>query len=292
MPNLRRGIIIIVFSLFVVFVVIKETGGWSRQFFVSDKNLESALVTVDFLDIGQGDATLLRFENGENMLVDCAVDGRILSALGRHFAFSQKTIDTLVVTHPDRDHYGGCAEVLAHYKVKTIITNGTGKEYDPEWRNFEQSMNNEPAEQVVFTTTTIWQKSGTVVSFLYSDLANPSNANNTSIVIKIAAGQTSLLLMADAEKPLEENLVKNYGAALNVDILKVGHHGSQTSTSDDWLKVTTPKEGIISVGKNNRYHHPALRVLKRLERQRIRIWRTDEQGDITLKIYSKNYLII
>ncbi len=256
---------------------------------------------ITFLDIGQGDATYLKFHNGEDMLIDCAIDGRILEALGRVMDWNDKVIDYLVVTHPDLDHYGGCEEVMNRFEVKKVVYNGLKKEDSKMWQSFNTEAHAKDA-YVEIISPFEWTIASTTLQFLYPDheiskdskipgLTKDSGSNNTSIVIKVLHGGTSVLLMADAEDALEKYLVEVYGEELDVDILKLGHHGSDSSTSEEFLELTTPYDSVVSTGKDNKYGHPSRRVIKRLERVSSTVWRTDEQGDVTLNITNLTYVI-
>ncbi len=259
------------------------------------------ILQITFLDIGQGDATYVEFGNGEDMLIDCAIDARILEALGRVMSWKDRTLDYLVITHPDLDHYGGCEEVLSRFDVKHVVYNGLKKQDSNMWQSFDTAARRE-GEYVEITELTEWNIATTTVQFLYPDheIARdpkiPGNAkdvgsNNTSIVMKMIHGNTSILLMADAEAPLETYLVETYGEDMDVDILKLGHHGSDSSSSENFLEYVTPKDSIASAGKDNTYGHPSRRVEKRLNRVSSTLWRTDKQGDIHAVIDDTKYVL-
>lgn len=259
-------------------------------------------LTMTFLDIGQGDATYLDFGNGEDMLIDCAIDGRILEALGRVMSWRDQVIDYLVVTHPDLDHYGGCEDVLHKFEVKNVIYNGLKKEDSKLWQSFSAAAHVEGVNYREITSPETMDSASTTLEFLYPDhaigkdskipgLKKDTGSNDTSIVIKVIHDTTSVLLMGDAEDPLEEYLAETYGDELDVDILKLGHHGSDSSSGQEFLDLTSPVDAIVSAGKENKYGHPSLRVLKRVERVHGMVWRTDEDGDVTVVIGSGGYEI-
>ena len=276
---------------------------------------------VTFFNIGQGDAALINFGNGQKMLVDCGPDRTVLSKLGKYLPFYRRDLDYLLVTHPDLDHYGGCVEVLKRYKVKRIIFNGREKTYDKYWQEWDKTMRGENAELEIVNGYSQKNIAGAVLTFfspddgLNLDVKNDDN-NNYSIVFKLENKGQSYLFTGDMEEPLEKALVYKYcsmttrvqnfeplrqsqssvvGAqnfvpseqskrpvvcpALQSNILKVGHHGSDSSSGEDFLNLVNPKTAIVSVGKN-KYGHPSLRVLKKLERIGVESLRTDEKGDI------------
>ncbi len=252
---------------------------------------------VYFLDIGQGDATLIVFPNKEEMLVDCAKDAVILSALSRVRRWNDRTIDYLVVSHPDADHYAGCIDVLERYEIKKIILTGYQKNSGQLWTTFMDTVKQAEARGTVveyISAQTTLKFNGIAVNFLYPDhnvaedprvpQSSSIDSNDTSIVIKLSAGSNDILLTADAELPLETYLATKYAPVLEAELLKVGHHGSLTSSDEKFLQVVNPEYCIISSGAGNSYGHPVPRVLKRLERYKCQILRTDQAGDILFSL--------
>lgn len=254
-------------------------------------------LTINFLDVGQGDAALINFLDGEKMLVDCGPDAGILSALGRVMPYYDREIDYLVVSHPDLDHYGGCIDVLNRFKVKNIVYNGLKKPGDKAWQWFWDLVQKSGAKYFELDQETIWDISSTTIDFLYpnkpvnelikTDLYKNYNGNNLSIVFTLNYNGQQVLFTGDAETALEKYLIDIYGSKLKSVILKVGHHGSSNSSNKDFLSAVVPQWAIISVGKNNKFDHPTMRVLKKLERTGAKILRTDESGDITCQVGEK-----
>ncbi len=256
----------------------------------------SNMLKITFLDIGQGDATFIEFPSGEQMLIDCAIDAVVVEALGRTMDFYDRTIDYLVVTHPDLDHYGGCADVLYRFNIKHIIYNGFQKPNSGVWNGFMDAVEKEidqGAEYIIADNVFDLKVDDVYISYLFPDrpVDVEDTNNNTSIVMRISYGEQDVLLTADAEKELEQYLVDVYDNELDVEILKVGHHGSLTSSILEFLGVTSPKDAIISSGEENNFGHPSARIIKRIERKGVNIWRTDQQGDIIAEIYPQLYTI-
>lgn len=250
---------------------------------------------VDFLDIGQGDATLIEFSNQEQMLVDCALDSRVLEALGRVMSPLDRTIDYLVLTHPHKDHYGGCVDVLRRFEVKHIILSGYHDQHSSYYQEFSRAVDSEGASIQNLETEEKLNIGSSTLHFLYPDhsLVQSSGVpgddrevgtNNTSVVFLLTTGEIDLLMTGDAEAELEQYLVEKYGSRLDVEILKAGHHGSPTSSLDEFLALVTPLHTVISAGVDNEYGHPSLRVLNRLKRINSAVWRTDTQGDILIRV--------
>lgn len=293
--NKRIGIL--VFGLLFIFLMV---GYFAREDIkklwqkTSPTPIHQDHINITFLNIGQGDASFIEFQNGEQMLVDCSEDAKILEALGRVMSFRDRTIDYLLITHPHTDHYGGCIDVLKRYEVKNIIFTDYTHHTNSSVAILLNTIQQEQAVLKEIRGEETWSVASTTLHFLYPDAPaetrpvmndTPDNANNMSIVFLLQFGNEKVLFTGDAEAEVESYLIKKYGQILDSDILKAGHHGSQTSSGDDFLKVVTPKITTISSGKGNEYGHPSLRTLKRLERVHSQIWRTDEKGDILIQIY-------
>lgn len=262
----------------------------------------TASLEINFLDIGQGDATFITFTDGQQMLVDCAIDARILEALGRAMPFYDRTIDYLVVTHPDQDHYGGCIDVMERYDIGTIVYNGFEKEETLFYHAFVDAVQASGAAFVIISEPITWQIASTSIDYLYpvTNLSVDPNipgfdkdtgSNNSSIVMYIAHGDTEILMTGDAEEEAEEFLLREYGTDLDIDILKAGHHGSNSSSIQPFVDVTTPAHVVFSAGLDNKFGHPTPRVLKRFERAGSQIWRTDTMGDIVVTVGDDRVMI-
>lgn len=254
-------------------------------------------MNIVYLDIGQGDATYIEFPDGTQMLVDCAKDATILEALGRVLPFYDKTIDYMVVTHPDLDHYGGCIDVLDTFDVHHIIFDGYYEKKNDFFTTFLAAKEAEQAKYDEIAAPTVWNIASTTIHFLYPDhpIANntrvpghkkDTGSNNASIVMKLSYGDQDVLLMGDTEIELEEYLLHIYPTStLDIEVLKAGHHGSAGASSQSFVDAVTPEHTIFSAGRGNSYGHPSLRVIKRVERVGSEVWRTDTQGDVRMRVF-------
>jgi len=252
----------------------------------SDQVKGDGSLEITFLDIGQGDATFMTFPDGTQMLVDCAVDARILEALGRVMPFYDKTIDYVLITHPDKDHYGGCIDVFDRFDVGDVIY--TGKEKDNVfYDSFVDAMSDEDEAYTRINSERMWTFGDAELHFLYPDhdvVGGGDDPNDTSIVLKIAYAGTSIIMTGDAEVSLEKHLIDRYADGLDADILRVGHHGASNASTQEFLDAVTPEHAVISAGIDNTYGHPTARTLKKLARVGATIWRTDLQGDILVTV--------
>lgn len=239
-------------------------------------------VKIVFFDVGQGDASFIEFENDEQMLVDCGRDAKILNLLGRKMKFYDKTLDYLVVTHPDNDHYGGCVDVLKRFEVKNIIYNDVRKTGDAEWDYFWKTVQEENAVYYGLGERTVLEISDAKADFLFPDqkMTGEIKDNDGSIVFVLTVSGKKIIFTGDAEEWLENYLVQNYFAEIDAYILKVSHHGSKSSSGEEFVKAVSPEISVISVGADNKYGHPSDRVVNRLERAGSDIFRTDWAGNV------------
>ena len=296
---MKKAIIFILILLVVVLGLlfyIKDGDGVSET---QDAVSVQDKLKIVFLDVGQGDATFIEFPDGRQMLVDCAIDGRILEALGRVMEFYDKDLDYLLITHPDSDHYGGCEEVLSRFNVGTIVYNGFKKEYDDLWQSFWTAVQNENAQYIEVDSEDTWEVASTTVHFLYPDqplvlvtTTWQKESNNGSIVFELNYAGVETLLTGDAEAELEEYLVHTYGEQIDTDILKIGHHGSGGASIQEFVDMTSPLYSAISCGLGNKFGHPSRRVTKRLERASSTIWRTDLQGDVIVIVDESGNIVL
>jgi len=241
------------------------------------------ILEVIFFDVGQGDAIFIETPNQAQVLIDGGPDKTVLEKLNQTMPFYDRTIDLIVLTHPDDDHLAGLIEVLNYYQVGHILTSGLKKDTAiyQRWRDLIEERNTPLT--IAQTGQRVILQEGIVLKILWPEQSLikslSKNTNNASIVGQLVYGQTEFLLTGDIEKEIEQRLL-NQDWNLTSDILKAPHHGSKTSASYNFLKAVNSQIAVISVGLNNRYKHPHLEVLERLENALI--YRTDENGDIRI----------
>lgn len=293
--NLKKIQLIVFLLIILIFFLLFNL---KQDKNINNKDNEEKMKIV-FLDVGQGDSILIDFVDNTQMLVDCSEDARVLEALGRNMDYYDKTIDYLLITHPHSDHYGGCEEVLSRFEVKNIIYNGLEVKSNKSWQSFLSSVEEKNIDLIKIDREFVWQISSSSLHFLYPDHdlifdseEENKNLNNTSIVFSLDFNSTTILFTGDAEIEIEDYMMSVYGEEqLKTDILKAGHHGSDTSSGQDFLNLVNPSDTIVSVGIANSHGHPSRRILKRLERINTNIWRTDLLGDIVLEIDEAGYKI-
>lgn len=242
---------------------------------------------VTFLDIGQGDSAMIEWPNGSQMLVDCGKDSTVLSELGSVMSFYDKHIDYLLITHGDLDHFGGCIDILQRFDIGEVIYNGVAGD-SKAWQYFWDLVLDKKLKSTQISQLDTWEVGGSQLKFLYpdSDISHKNiKSNDGSIVFVLSYGQSDILFTGDAEESLENYLSDNYADYLDVEILKVAHHGSGGSSTKDFLSKVSPMYSIISVGIDNPYGHPTLRTIRRLERVGGTILRTDLDGRVGFMVY-------
>lgn len=228
---------------------------------------------IAFLDVGQGDATYIRAENGKDLLVDGGASRQVLGELASQMSFFDRSIDIVVATHPDMDHIGGLPYVFDRYAVSYFIDPGLERDTGPYEKLSEKS---KEAKYILGRTgTSISLSKHTHVEILFPDREIIGNINNSSVVLLVTHRDKKFLLMGDAGKEIERYIQH---AVPDIDVLKVGHHGSKTSTGEDFIKAIQPEFAIISAGKDNRYGHPHEEVLQALSK--VKTLTTYEQGSI------------
>ncbi|MGE5551999.1 MAG: DNA internalization-related competence protein ComEC/Rec2 [Bacteroidota bacterium] len=238
-------------------------------------------LSVTFLDVGQGDSIFIRAPDGRTALIDGGEDeagARVLSYLRRQ---GINRLDLLIVSHPHSDHVGGLAAVAGELSIGRVL--------DPGWPH--------PSETyrrfllVLKERRIPWQRARRGLAFTlgrdvsgavlypYAEAAMPDELNDGSLVIRLRYGRQTLLLPGDLGGRGEEALIAA-GDDLRATVLKVAHHGSATSTGPAWLAAARPREAVISVGRGNQFHHPSLEILSRLRMAGVKVYRTDERGNV------------
>ena len=244
---------------------------------------DDGLLTVRFLDVGQGDAIHIITPDGYEMLIDGGASALVLRELAKGRSFFDHDIDIVVATHPDTDHVGGLVDVLKRYDVGFIIESVVLHEALAA-NAFSVAADAEKAVRVTAQAgQTLMLGDSTSVKIL-SPAGDTTNwqSNNASVIVKVVYGDTSFMLTGDASASIEDYLVSELGTALQSNVLKLGHHGSKTSTSDLFLQFVQPQYAVVSAGVDNRYGHPHPSVIERTE-QYANIVSTAEQGTIVFK---------
>ena len=235
------------------------------------EDIKTSKFSMHFIDVGQGDSTLIGCD-GEWMLIDAGVQLYLKKA-------GVLKLKYVIGTHPDADHIGGMDVIITKFDCENILLpdkKSDSKEYEElidaiNYRNYKISV---PKVGEKFTL-------GSADFTVLGPISKAESNNNNSIVVKVKYKDTSFLLSGDAESE-EEQEIADSGADLKADVYHAGHHGSNTSSSSEWLKKISPKYVIISCGKGNTYGHPHREVLDEFKKIGAKVYRTDEQGSIAV----------
>ena len=248
---------------------------------------------IYFIDVGQGDSTLLITPTNKKILIDSGGSETGSFDVGKNtlvpYLLNRKImfLDYIFISHFDSDHCDGFKYLLNNIKVKNIIVS---KQYEST-NNFEEIMSIANKKKI----NIIKVEAGNVLNidrFVRFKIFSPEKTltddiNDNSIVMKLEYNSFSCLFTGDISKKIEQNLVKKYGKELKSTVLKVAHHGSKTSSDKEFIKLVNPKISLIGVGKNNKFGHPNEQVLKILKQINSKIYRTDLNGEIILKVNKK-----
>ena len=238
---------------------------------------------IAFLDIGQGDAIYIQAPNGNDIIIDGGPGRNLLGQLAKVMPFYKRNVGAILVTNPDADHYSGFIDLLDRYQVGMDFEAGTISD-TPTRHLFLHKLDDHHIPVMIAKRgmkIVLDQKDGVYLSILFPDRDVSSFATNDgSIIAKLVYGNTSVLLQGDASQKDELYLLKLDSIGLKADILKVGHHGSKTSTAPAYVQAVGPEWAIISAGLNNRYGFPHQQTLDTLNASHVTILKTMGQGSI------------
>lgn len=246
-------------------------------------NILDDRTTLVFCDVGQGDAAYIRLRNKIDILIDAGPDRKILSCLGKYMPFYDHQIELAFLSHPQKDHFGGYLFLLDRYKITAFVSNGV----ENKSNSFSMLKNKLQAKKV--KTKSLFAGDKVILNNFRLNILWPeksqnftySNPNLSSQITFLTDKNIKVLFTGD----LEFNNVPANSLNLPsfIDILKVPHHGSKNGLSEALIKKTLPKIAIISLSRNNTYGHPAKQVLDILEQYKVKVRRTDKEGNIVFK---------
>ena len=273
-PNQIKKLIINLILL-VGLLISALTGWWQIE-----SNQNKGALQVSFLDVGQGDAIFIETPNKVQAIIDTGPNSEILKSLNEKISFFDTSIDLVILTHPDLDHIGGTIDLHNSYEISTLVYATSSKVND-----LTKEISDLPIEKREV-------REGDVIMIdaaenIFLEILHPEadyvsvDSNDQSIVARLVYGETCFILTGDASKEVEMKLIKKYPAELDCDVLKVGHHGSHTSSEEKFIGLVSPKYSVISAGKDNRYGHPHKEVLEILKKFNSEIKNTAESGTIT-----------
>lgn len=235
-------------------------------------------LTVHYIDVGQADAELLEC-GGEYMMIDGgnAADSSLVVSYLNDLGINR--LKYVVATHAHEDHLGGLSGILSQYTADNVFCSQTS--YSTKvFNNFKKYTENQGKEIQVPNVGDVYTLGNSEIKVL-GPVKETNDMNNRSIVLRVTYGNTAFLFEGDAEREEEQDIL-NSGADVSADVLKVGHHGSSTSTTYPYLREVMPEYAVISCGKNNKYGHPHEETLSKLRDAGVKVYRTDESGHIVI----------
>lgn len=242
---------------------------------------DESVCRVAFLDIGQGDAIFVESPTGRQMLIDGGANQSVLRQLPTVMGAYDRTIDVVVATHPDQDHIGGLSYVFDRYEVGAIVATESKSPSAAYGALTEGALSENAARVTARRGMLIDLGASTTFRVLYPDRdVMHEETNDASIVGQLTCNGQTYMLTGDAPQWVERYLVGTEGTRLKSDVLKAGHHGSNTSSAREFVKLVDPDVAIISAGKDNRYGHPHPEVIELFKAEAIAVRSTADEGTI------------
>jgi competence protein ComEC len=269
-----RVFILVLFSLFVLAI-------WFPTVSIP---IQKEYLTVRFLDVGQGDSIHIETPDGYELLIDGGASSQVLRKLSEGRSFFDRKIDVVLATHPDTDHIGGLVDIFERYTVDYIIK--TEAEHEaPAARAFARAESIEGSQVILAQAGQEIQLGASTTIRILSPNGDTTNwgNNNASIVVQVVYGDIAFMLTGDAPSSIEDYLVTAYGSSLESEVLKLGHHGSKTSTSENFLDTVQPEFAVVSASADNRYGHPHQSVIARVFARNIKTLSTATEGTIVFQ---------
>lgn len=262
-------------------VVLQQLGLFETEEPVSENVSGSAEAQVYFIDVGQGDSELIRLkDSGIDILIDAGTRSTKQELADYLKELGVDDIDILIGTHPHEDHIGGMAKIIEEFPIGTLYLPETSDEMTPTTKTYESLLDAAESKNVTVRTASagdvLLEQGNTSFKVLSPSHTDYDNLNDYSIVTRLKVGDTAFLFQGDAETPLEEEILDS-GADVSCDVIKLGHHGSSTSSSRAYLEAANPSAAVISCGVGNEYGHPHRETMDLLEKLSITPYRTDTQ---------------
>ncbi len=269
------AIILVGCLLILILLVLAPPLDWSTR---------PKLLTVTTLDVGQGDSIFIRTPDGITLLIDGGADNQVLQRLADVIPWWQRKIDYLVLTHSDHDHYGGLESVVQKYQIAEFWYNGDQSNQAASYQSLLTSLRKRQIPLRVIRQGDEWRWPSRVqLYWLWPLSIEDGERNSGSLVSRLSWGTEDVLLTGDLPSE-QEQMILDSGQTMEAEILKVGHHGSKNSSSNNFLSQVQPDLCLISAGQDNSYGHPHPETLKRLQDVSCQIISTIDSGSMTIEL--------
>ncbi len=298
----KRKSTVVIFHLFLAFSFVISflnfTGilTWNKLFstigIVEGVKQQDSNFSVYFLDVGQSDCTVIVCDD-EVMLIDSGTVNQVHNIRESLYSLEIKEIDYLFVTHQHDDHMAGASKLIDEYKINNIFMPKLSSINFVDSLTYQDLINKIAINNInpfAVSCGDIFHVGSASVRVL-APMKQDENLNNMSLVLKVTYGETSFLFQGDSEEKVEKQIMSS-GANIKADVIKIGHHGSNTSTSESYLQAVNPQYAIISAGIDNSYGHPSTPIIRRLVNNDVQIFLTSYHGDITISSDGKNISVI
>lgn len=292
------AVVVLAISLFITIAPQLDlpisTPFWNEifEFFGIDSEADESLFSVHVIDVGQGDCILVK-SNDKSMLIDGGSRGndrKIMNYLNKQ---GVTKLDYVVATHPHEDHIGSLDKIIAGMDVGEIIMSRMPEGSTPTTRTYESLLDEMEKKGMQITAARAGDSFmlGEALVKIVAPVKEYSNSvNNMSVALHVVFNNNSFLFMGDAESQSEQDIIKTF-EDITADVLKIGHHGSKTSSSGTFLEAVNPRFALISVGLNNSYNHPDEGVMDRIRNRNIEYFRTDLDGTIVVGSDGENITV-
>ncbi len=245
---------------------------------------------VHFVDVGQGDCIFVELPEQKCMLIDCGEYEYADTVTEYIKKLGYTAIDYVVATHPHTDHMGGMSAIIKEFELANFYMPDAAHDTDQFDKMLDAVANSGCNAEYAYAGKTIFDYSGAKAVFLAPYGKNYKDLNDYSAVLKLTYKDSSFIFTGDAEENSEKRMLAN-GVDLQADVLKCGHHGSSSSTTESFFKEVNPKYAVITAGKNNSYGHPHIETIALLEHYNVEYYRTDECGTVIISTDGKSYAV-
>lgn len=275
----RLVVSVLLAAAFLLAAALQRTGrepAADAQAYQADAAVGEGILEVHFIDVGQGDATLIQC--GESaMLIDCADDSQGTKIQDYLQKRGVERLDYLILTHPDSDHIGGAPVIIEKFEIDRVFMSNYEKS-NKTYLKVIQALDNRLLKWSTPEVGSTWQL-GSAQFIILAPNDSYSSPNEASIALLLQNGENTFLFTGDAEEKAEEDMLAN-GLELRADVYQAGHHGSRSSSGEAFLDAVSPSYAVISCAEGNSYGHPHAATLNKFRERGIQVFRTDEQGSI------------